>query len=203
VITVKEPLEVVDAELVGVLEAAVVVGVGLHGVICKMHEAVGEVLEVEGLAAGTEVDVAVHVASEDAIGRGEHGKGTHIEFAAVYEEGLFNVKLYDCSPMGISLVIQDHLFDLGQVVTNFDAAPSVRVFAWFYDPYVCRTLPFKFIEIKYKLFERLVFRRLDVECQGNRDFKRIKVQCPIIVAQIHEERFLVGQMVVGWQSVVN
>jgi hypothetical protein len=60
-----------------------------------MHEAVGEVLEVEGLAAGAEVDVAVHVASEDANGRGEHGKGTHIEFAAVYEEWFVNVLLHN------------------------------------------------------------------------------------------------------------
>lgn len=98
--------------------------------------------------------------------------------------------------MVVPLVIEDQLFDLDQAVTDFDAAPTIRVFAWFYDPHVGRTLPLKSIKIKDKLFEGLVFDRFDVECQGNRDFKRIKVQRPIVVGQIHEERFLVGQVVV-------
>lgn len=95
VAAVQEPLEVVDAELVGVLEAAVVVGVGLHGVVGEVHKAVGQVLEVEGLAAGAEVDVAVHVAPEDAVGRGEHCEGAHIELAAVNEEWFVNVLLHN------------------------------------------------------------------------------------------------------------
>lgn len=101
VVAVKKPLEVVNAELVRILELAVVVGIGLHSVVGQVHKAICEVFEVERLGTGAQVHITVHVASEDAVVGGEHGEGANVELSAVNEKRFVDVELDDSSPVVI------------------------------------------------------------------------------------------------------
>ena len=94
-ILVELALKVIYRQFVTTFEATVVLRVLLHCIVRQMNVPAVEVADVERFARSPEVAVAVHVPFQHAIDRSQHGKGSDVKLATVYEKRSVNVLLHD------------------------------------------------------------------------------------------------------------
>lgn len=86
-------MEFTIGQFVGWLIFLVEFALFLDGVVGEVNEQVGSVLQVEFLAAGPDVPVAVPIGFQGAVNTGEQHKMADVEFSAVVEQWLVDVAL--------------------------------------------------------------------------------------------------------------
>ena len=135
-VVVQVPLEIADAQFVRCLKFAVVFVVLLNCIVGQMDHPV-HISQIKLITRGTEVAIAVHVALQQAIDAGKHGKCPHVELPIGYQQRLVNVQLYYACAVAVGPSVGiDQLLDFTQCVSDFNSATTVRILTGLDDPYI-------------------------------------------------------------------
>ena len=130
--------EVLPAELVAVLELAVVVRLLLDSVVCQVDELVCHVIEGVLSAARSNVPILVAVALQASIDARQQAEAAEVELALVDQQRVVNVLLNDEGTVVLLVGPADDGLHFADRLHHSDALAAVRVLTWLDDPSVLR-----------------------------------------------------------------
>ena len=100
-----------------------------------MYIPVVDILGSEFSTTGPQVAFLIPISLQVSVNRAHQGVTTNVELPVFIEQRFFDVLLNNvASFISVNKSVLNYVFDVFKFLTDLNAATSVRVFSWLYDP---------------------------------------------------------------------
>lgn len=202
VILVQVVLKVSVGELVSSFVLTVVFCLLLDGVVCQMDQFVGQVVDCELPGWRSEITLVVEIAFHISVNTRNCCIGADVKLSLVYKQGVADVLLNDAGPLLWFSGVVDESSDLVVVLADWDALASVGILTGFNDPNIsfcsCISIVVWFKSKKFWILKAT----FDMESHRKR-IERVLADCFVVETHVQKQGFLVWQMVVVFNFVVD